>query len=150
MTLASDLSWRLLRSRRDLEWRQEDLANASGVSRTYISEIERGRITNVGIEAIFSLAAALGVTVPYLLGLTDDPLGESTDKILKEQSADYVVFDVDEDADRRTLRQLVENFLALSPSHRRMAQSYLHMMRQIEEEDRERESKPPRIVGDQE
>jgi transcriptional regulator with XRE-family HTH domain len=150
MTLASDLSWRLLRSRRDLEWRQEDLANASGVSRTYISEIERGRITNVGIEAIFSLAAALGVTVPYLLGLTDNPLGEDPDTVLKEQSAEYLVIDLDEDQDRRTVRQLIDDYMALSSSHRRMALSYLHMMRQIEEEDRERENKPPRIVGGKE
>lgn len=133
-----------------MEWRQEDLANASGVSRTYISEIERGRITNVGIEAIFSLAEALGVTVPYLLGLSDDPLGEGAEKVLKEQSGEYVVFDVDEDADRRTLRQLVDDFLALSPSHRRMAQTYLHMMRQIEEEEtraNQTNLPQPRIIG---
>ena len=72
MTATSGLAWRLLRSRRDMNWRQEDLAQASGVSRTYISEIERGRVTNVGVEALSALADALGVTVQYLLGLTDD------------------------------------------------------------------------------
>jgi transcriptional regulator with XRE-family HTH domain len=110
------------------------LAEKSGVSRTYISEIERGRITNVGIEAIFSLAGALGVTVSYLLGLTDDALGEGAERVV--QASDYITFDVDSDADRRTLRALVDDYTALRPEHKRLALSYLRMMRQIEEEER--------------
>ncbi len=70
LTLAS----RLLLSRRDLHWGQEELASASGISRTYISDIERGKITNVGVEVVFALAAALGVSVQYLLGLAEYPL----------------------------------------------------------------------------
>lgn len=71
---ALTLAQRMLLSRRDLNWKQEQLAHASGVSRTYISNIERGRITNVGVEVIFALAQALGVAPQYLLGLNDDPL----------------------------------------------------------------------------
>lgn len=150
MSMASDLAWRLLRSRRDLNWRQEDLAEKSGVSRTYISEIERGKITNVGIEPIIALAGALGVTVTYLLGLSDDPLGEGTEKVLREQSAEYVVFDVDGDTERRTLRALVDAYTALRPEHQRLALSYLRMMRQLEEEERAAAAAPaPHIIGDQ-
>lgn len=151
MSMASDLAWRLLRSRRDLNWRQEDLAEKSGVSRTYISEIERGKITNVGIEPVLALAAALGVTVPYLLGLSDDPLGEGNDKVLREQSPEYVVFDVDSDNERRTLRALVDAYTALRPEHQRLALSYLRMMRQIEEEETRgaADTPPPHIIGDQ-
>ena len=130
-----------------MNWRQEDLAQASGVSRTYISEIERGRVTNVGVEALSALADALGVTVQYLLGLTDDALGEGSERVLREQSGDYVVFEVESGEERRVMQQLVDEYSALSPRSQRLAIEYLRMMRQVEEEERERESRPPRIVG---
>lgn len=63
---------RLLLARRDLQWDQDELARKSGVSRGYISEIERLKKTNIGVEVVFALADALGVTIPYLLGLSDD------------------------------------------------------------------------------
>jgi transcriptional regulator with XRE-family HTH domain len=79
------LAQRILLSRRDLDWKQERLAEASGVSRTYISDIERGRITNVGVEVIFALAQALGVAPQYLLGLTEDPLAGVPDSDLNAE-----------------------------------------------------------------
>lgn len=130
-----------------MNWRQEDLAQASGVSRTYISEIERGRVTNVGVEALSALADALGVTVQYLLGLTDDALGEGSERVLREQSGDYVVFEVESGEERRVMQQLVDEYSALSPRSQRLAIEYLRMMRQVEEEERERENRPPRIIG---
>ena len=130
-----------------MNWRQEDLAQASGVSRTYISEIERGRVTNVGVEALSALADALGVTVQYLLGLTDDALGEGSERVLREQSGDYVVFEVESGEERRVMQQLVDEYSALSPRSQRLAIEYLRMMRQVEEEEREREQRPPRIIG---
>ena len=133
-----------------MNWRQEDLAHASGVSRTYISEIERGRVTNVGVEALSALADALGVTVQYLLGLTDDALGEGSERVLREQSGDYVVFEVESGEERRVMQQLVDEYSALSPRSQRLAIEYLRMMRQVEEEEREREQRPPRIIGGEE
>ncbi len=133
-----------------MNWRQEDLAQASGVSRTYISEIERGRVTNVGVEALSALADALGVTVQYLLGLTDDALGEGSERVLREQSGDYVVFEVESGEERRVMQQLVDEYSALSPRSQRLAIEYLRMMRQVEEEEREREQRPPRIIGGEE
>jgi transcriptional regulator with XRE-family HTH domain len=138
------LAQRLLLSRRDLSWRQEDLESKSGVSRTYISEIERGRITNVGVEVVFSLAEALGVSVPYLLGITDDVLGEGSEKVSLEQSRDYVLIDIDDPEERRQVQQVFDEIVALSPKSRRIAINMIHSMRQIEEE----ENAPlvPRIV----
>ena len=78
------LAQRLLLSRRDLRWGQDALADASGISRTYISDIERGKITNVGIEVVFSLAKALGVSVPYLLGIDEYPLSGIQDEESEE------------------------------------------------------------------
>jgi len=78
------LAQRLLLSRRDLCWGQDALADASGISRTYISDIERGKITNVGIEVVFSLAKALGVSVPYLLGIDEYPLSGIQDEESEE------------------------------------------------------------------
>jgi transcriptional regulator with XRE-family HTH domain len=151
MYRAKTFSDRLHQARRDLRWDQNQLAVRSGVSRGYISEIERGVKQNVGIEVVFLLADALGVTVPYLLGLTDDPLGEGAERVEREQSADYLVFEVDDAGQRRTLQQLVNEYAALSPRSQRQALSYLRMMRQIEEEEsREAAATPaPRIIGDQ-
>jgi transcriptional regulator with XRE-family HTH domain len=151
MYQAKSFSDRLHQARRDLRWDQNELAARSGISRGYISEIERGVKKNVGVEVVIALAAALGVTVPYLLGLSDDPLGEGNDKVLKEQSPEYVVFDVDGDTERRTLRALVDAYTALRPEHQRLALSYLRMMRQIEEEETRgaADTPPPHIIGDQ-
>lgn len=46
---------------------QEQLADVSGLDRTYISGIERGK-RNVGLHNIEVLAKALGVTITELFG----------------------------------------------------------------------------------
>jgi len=139
---AKALANRVLLSRRDLDWDQKQLADQSGVSRPYISQIERSRKTNISVDVLFALAEALGVTVPYLLGLTDDPLGEGS-----SPAGDVVMFEVETDEERRTMRQLIDEFTALSGRNQRMALNYLRMMRQTEEEDRERGERAPHIVG---
>lgn len=145
---AKTFGQRVLLARRDLGWEQEKLSEATSVSRSRISEIERGKATNVGIEAIFSLANALGVTVPYLLGISDDVLGEGTDRVLKEQSDEFVFFEVESIEQRRTIQKLIDEYMALSPRSQRQALRILHSMREVEEEvDRERNIPPPRIIG---
>jgi len=47
-------------------WTQEQLAAASGLHRTYISSIERGR-RNVGLDNVERLADAFGLSVQELL-----------------------------------------------------------------------------------
>ena len=141
------LASRVLLSRRDLDWDQKQLSEQSGVSRPYISQIERARKTTISVDVLFALADALGVTVQYLMGLTDDPLGEGSERVLREQSGDYVVFEVESGEERRVMQQLVDEYSALSPRSQRLAIEYLRMMRQVEEEEREREQRPPRIIG---
>ena len=141
------LASRVLLSRRDLDWDQKQLSEQSGVSRPYISQIERARKTNISVDVLFALADALGVTVQYLMGLTDDPLGEGSERVLREQSGDYVVFEVESGEERRVMQQLIDEYSALSPRSQRLAIEYLRMMRQVEEEEREREQRPPRIIG---
>ena len=48
------------------------------------------------------------------------------------------------------MQQLVDEYSALSPRSQRLAIEYLRMMRQVEEEEREREQRPPRIIGGEE
>jgi len=60
--------------RRTLRINQDELARRSGVSRTYISEIENYTVANPTVEVIINLAAALGVSPSYLLGWSDIPL----------------------------------------------------------------------------
>ena len=87
------LGQRVLIERRRMGWNQDDLAQSSGVSRTYISDVERDKISNVGIEVIFALAQALGVSVGYLLGLSDDPLANEQ-HTLRDATVSYLVDEI--------------------------------------------------------
>lgn len=51
--------------RRARGYSQEDLAERSGLHRTYISSLERGQ-RNVGLDNVHALAAALDVTPAQL------------------------------------------------------------------------------------
>lgn len=57
---------RVIRKKRGLS--QFDLAEGSGVSRSYIADLERGMMNNPSLDVIQSLAAALHVSVSELLG----------------------------------------------------------------------------------
>jgi len=57
-------SIRMLRKQRGLS--QEDLAEAAGMSRNYISDIERG-VRNPGLLALIALAKALKVSLRELV-----------------------------------------------------------------------------------
>jgi transcriptional regulator with XRE-family HTH domain len=129
------LAQRLLLSRRDLDWDQKDLSAKSGISQTYISQIERGRKINIGIDVVFSLAEALGVTVPYLLGISDDPLGQSPDHVLKEMAGEFIAVDVEDQEQRKLLQEVIDTLTVLPPRDRRIALDLLRSMRKIEEED---------------
>lgn len=66
------LTDRLLMSRRYSEINQRELSRQSGVSNSYISDIENGRVTNVGIEFIEALSKTLDVPPAWLAGWADD------------------------------------------------------------------------------
>lgn len=70
LTLASNLR----NFRRKLGLSQEELAEQSGLHRTYVGSVERGE-RNVSLSSLETLASALGVSVPQLLtpDLDDKP-----------------------------------------------------------------------------
>jgi len=53
--------------RQEKGWSQEELADACGLHRTYIGDIERQQ-RNVSIDNIERIASALGVSISELLG----------------------------------------------------------------------------------
>jgi transcriptional regulator with XRE-family HTH domain len=57
----------LQKLRREKKWSRNKLAILSGVSRSYISQIEKGEYSNVGAEILCKLCKALGCTIDELL-----------------------------------------------------------------------------------
>lgn len=47
----------------------DDVAQASGFTKSHVWELEKGRTRNPTVRAVWSLSAALGVTPAWLLGL---------------------------------------------------------------------------------
>lgn len=68
----NSLADRLLMSRRYANFDQRELSRRSGVSNGYISDIERSRVTNAGIEFIEALSKTLDVPPAWLAGWVDD------------------------------------------------------------------------------
>ncbi len=132
---------RLLLCRRDLGLNQDDVADIAGISRSRISDIERGDGAGTAISSIFSLATALGVSVEYLLGLTDDPLGEGEEKVLKEMNPDYVVFEVDNLRMRSDIQRLVDAWVELDNDQRSLVLILVDQLRR---------ALRPRIIGAEE
>lgn len=130
------LGTRLMLLRRESGLRQEDLADVSGVSQAYIAKIERGRVTNVGIEYIFALAKALDVRVEHLLGLSEVVV-EEQETILSDGRALYLVGDSEE---RRMVQELLRLFQGLTAADRSFA---LGLMRRMAGAD------TPRVIGDE-
>lgn len=56
---------------------QQDVANALGVSRQTVDNYERN-VTEANYEMLRRLAAIYGVTIDYLLGVTDNPVRRRT------------------------------------------------------------------------
>lgn len=144
---AKTMGQRVLTSRRDLHLDQEELAQQSGVSRSRISEIERGKAPNIGIEAVFSLARALGVSPIYLLGMTDNPSGEPDAKILAEQSEQYVVAEVDGADAKHDIRDLIDTYQKLPKSQQTALLGFIRSLRSDEEET-PYAPRQPRIIGE--
>ncbi len=128
---------RVLIERRRLDMKQETLAGMVGVNRSYISQIERDIDVNVGIKTVQALADALGVSVGYLLGASESPLGEPDVKVLREMAGEYVTVDVDSDDERRLIRSLIAEFNALPRRAQEAAIEMIRILRKVEEEDEE-------------
>lgn len=116
------LGQRVLLARRDLDINQDELARRVGVSRPFVSDIERGKTTNVGVETVFALAEALGVRAAYLMGLSDVVVDEDA---IGEEGGLYVTMDAEE---RRLLEDVVGLFRGLGRDDQRLALSFLRRM----------------------
>lgn len=128
------LGERVLLSRRDLDMSQDELAKSSGVSRSYIKSIELGQVTNVGLDAITSIARGLNVSLAYLMGMSDDPLSEAPELVLAESSGRYVVHEVDNPGLRRLLQDVISSFSALPPDSQVVIYNLIQHMRRVQEE----------------
>ena len=129
------LGKRVMISRYDLNVNQLELSERSGVSNTYISDIERGRARKVGVDVVFALAEALQVNPAYLLGLTDGPSGESDARVLKEMAGEYVTVDVDSDEERRLVRSLITEFTMLPRRAQQAAIEMIRLLRRMETDE---------------
>ena len=65
MITQAQLGARIRTLRQRLEWSQEDLAEATGLHRTYVSQLERG-LRNPTLAVLTRLAAALQVDLTEL------------------------------------------------------------------------------------
>lgn len=135
------LADRLLLSRRDVDITQEDLAAKAGnVSAAYISSLERGKVVNPTAEVVEALAKALGVQPEYLIGWTDDPLGEDLPPSLAEGR---IVYQVGSPATYRLVQEFLDIFTELSPEDQLML---LNFVRELAE--RLRRAGDVRIIGE--
>lgn len=66
------------------------LATASGVTKTYLWSLERGKHSNPTVAVAKSLASALGVTAESMLGLLDVPAPMFRDATLRDWFAGTV------------------------------------------------------------
>lgn len=127
--MTSKLSTRLLLLRRDLHLNQEDLAAKSGISRPYISDLERGRITNAGVEVVEALAAALQIDPSYLAGWSDDPSDESTSASILEGR---IVYQVANPREYRRVQELLDRFNDLAPEYQEIVLTVIEEFRRAQ------------------
>jgi transcriptional regulator with XRE-family HTH domain len=99
------LAQRLVLSRIDLDITQGELAQRAGISQSYLSRIERGRISDVAMATVEALARALGVRPEYLAGWSEDALGEDLPANVAEGR---VVYDAVSPSERRRVQEVVD------------------------------------------
>lgn len=124
---------RVMLERRRINMKQATLADLAGVDQAYISRLERNRTKNVGIDTIAAIANGLGVSVQYLLGLSDSPLGEPDAKVLRELAGEYVTVDVDSEEERQLVRSLLAEFVALPAATQEIAVELVRLLRRAVE-----------------
>lgn len=62
------LGARIAELRQERGWTQRELAERTGITPTYVSEIENARTKNVGSATLLEIADALGASLDFLLG----------------------------------------------------------------------------------
>lgn len=66
-----ELGFEILKRRRLMKLSQHQLAEASGISRNYISLIERGEAENISVSVLDDLGKALGVEASFLVQILE-------------------------------------------------------------------------------
>lgn len=132
-------------SRGDLGLTQQQLADRSGVSRSYIGNLERNRTTNIGRDAAIKIANALGVSPAYLIGVEDDPHhGIPQDDDDDEEGKPLAPAIIAEDKVAYTVANpeielLVTIYRLIDPEKRQILLNMAKVLRDVE---------TPRIIGD--
>jgi transcriptional regulator with XRE-family HTH domain len=112
-----------VRARRQrLGWTLKDLADKTGLSVPYLSDMERSTVTNPTLETLTSLAEALRTTVAELVGgqpgtVTGPPLSVSLQRFIRSEDFTRRVERLARGAGRpvEELRREVIDFLATAP-----------------------------------
>lgn len=137
---------RVLISRRGLLLDQRAVAKASGISNSYLSMIETGKVTAVHSDVLFKLSQVLGVSIPYLLGLTEAPTS-ADDGAPIAAGQDHLVFEVRDAEMRALLVELADLLHSMTPAQRRFfVEQGQKLLRLMEEEESHAPVKPI-IIG---
>lgn len=138
------LGERLLLSRHRADIDQRQLARLSGVSATYISKIERGHARNVTVDVVYKLAAGLGLSAGFLLGLTDVPADDPGAPI--DAGSSHLTFDVRDPELRALMVEIADLVHGMTPAQRRYFIDQVRLMRRLIDEEDSR-AKNPIIIG---
>jgi transcriptional regulator with XRE-family HTH domain len=121
-TIDSPLGGRVRARRQRRGWTLRDLADHTGLSVPYLSDIERGNVINPTLDTLTTLAAALKATVADLLGdqpaaPAERPLSVSLQRFVRSEDFTRRIERLAGVADRppELVRQEVIDFLATAP-----------------------------------
>lgn len=140
--MGTTLGNRVLLSRRDLHIKQNELARLIGVSRTYVSQIETGAVDAIMTDILLKLSNALGVSVSYLLGLTDVPLDNDDAPI--DVTSNYITFDVRDTEIRAAIVEVIAILREMTPAQRRV---FVEMGQKMQKLLESSDNKAPIIIG---
>lgn len=111
-------------------WGPGELAYQSGVNYETLYKLRSGQRPRMSAELVGKLAHALGCSVDYLLGLTDNETA---------YSADQVSFNVEDEKARARLREFGALYTTLSETDQEIWLDYTRRLKAPEN---------PRIIGD--
>jgi transcriptional regulator with XRE-family HTH domain len=121
-TTDATLGSRVRARRQRRGWTLKDLADKTGLSVPYLSDIERSNVANPTLETLTTLATAMETTVTDLLGgqpaaITGPPLSVSLQRFIRSNDFDRRVQRLARIANRpeSEIRQEVIDFLATAP-----------------------------------
>lgn len=103
------IAMRVAEKRRSLGMSYQDLADATGLSKSTLQRYETGDIKNIPLSKVKSLAAALQTTPAELMGWESNP--ESSDEFRERMKQEYgVLFDLVDKASE-SQRHIIEDIL---------------------------------------